>query len=241
MRQDARRFDLRTPRARPTFEHDIMRLNPRSKLVRTALLIVLAVSTATGFVGTALTPLLVTHHPMALLALDSAGRNLLLTRAVPLTPYLLIATVRRVSGALLFYLLGRWYGDSALHWLEQRAGRKGKIVLAVERAVRAAALPMVFIFPDALVSVLVGSAGLAPGAFVSVSLAGSVAVTLLIRSLGQAIAVPLTATLAYVAHHPWRITLPMVAVVTVTVFWKFVRPRICISASDWREGPDPIG
>src|SRR5260221_3677601 len=121
--QDASRT-LTEPVGSTPSVNPVMNETPRSKIVRRMLVVIVIVTTVMSWVATALTPILATRYPALLLMLESAGRNLLLTRKLPLFPYLLIATVRRVGGAALFYLLGRWYGEVALQWLERKAGSK---------------------------------------------------------------------------------------------------------------------
>lgn len=67
----------------------------------------IALVTALGSIGTALTPYLSVHHPLALLALEARDRNLLLARHVALLPYVVVGSLRRLSTDPLFFLLGR--------------------------------------------------------------------------------------------------------------------------------------
>ncbi len=175
-------------------------------------MLAVAVLTGMGLCATALTPLLATQHPLLLLVLESPIRNLLLTRQVDIAPFIAIAVTRRLCGAVVLYLLGRWYGDEALRWVEQRLGRGSGFVGKVERAVRVAAYPMVFFLPEALVSVLAGSTGMPPAAFITVSAAGSLTITLFARLLGEALAQPLNVIMALLAQHA------IVATVTIATY-----------------------
>lgn len=172
-----------------------------SRRIRTLLVLAAAVFTGMGLCATALTPLLATQHPLLLLALESPIRNLLLTRQLDLEPVVAVAVTRRLCGSVVLYLLGRWYGDEALRWIERKLGHGSGFVNKVERAVRVAACPMVFFLPEALVSVLAGSTGMPLATFASVSAAGSLTIVLLSRLLGEALAVPLNIVVALLTQH----------------------------------------
>ena len=103
---------------------------------------------ASGFVATAATPALAPHHPVWLIALEAPIRNLMLARKVPLLPFVLVGVSRRVLGASVMYLLGRWYGDAALRWFERHAGPS---VRRAERFARSFGVPWVFLWPGPLV------------------------------------------------------------------------------------------
>ena len=190
---------------------------PRSAVARAIAITAAVATTALGLVTTALTPSLVTYSPLLLLALESPVRNMVLARNAPIVPFLLIATLRRTSAAVLFFFLGRWYGEDAVHWLERHAGRAGSAVRTAERLARVGSYPMVFFLPVPLVSVLAGSLDMPPRAFIPVSLVGSLCVALACRWLGDRLAVVLDPVLRVFARHGAAATAIATALVVVLV------------------------
>src|SRR5262245_8662835 len=72
-------------------------------------------------IGNALAPELVDKHPLLLIALNSQNRNLLLvTNQLDAWSYYLMGTARLLVADPLFFLVGYWYGDVALDWMERR-------------------------------------------------------------------------------------------------------------------------
>lgn len=175
----------------------------------------IGVVTVLGLVGTALTPPLATRHPLVLLILEARDRNLLLARHVSIVPYVLVGTVRRLCTDPAFYLLGRYYGPSAIAWLERSGG--GRMVSVTERAFRRAAYPMLVIFPGAVVCTLAGEVGVPPVLFGVVVGVRTVIAVLVIRFLGDVFAGPIDATLAFFDRNLLVVSLVSIGSVVVWV------------------------
>ncbi len=195
----------------------------------------IAVVTALGIIGTALTAPLAVHHPLLLLVLEARDRNLLLARHVALVPYLVVGTLRRLCTDPLFYLLGRFYGPDAVAWLERHGG--GRIVSLTERAFRRAVYPMLVIFPGAIVCTLAGEVGVPPLLFGGIVIVRTVAVLLLIRWVGNVLAGPIDGLLAFFDHNLAAVTIVSVA---ATVAWVVAerRRRVAPPEEDAAESPD---
>ena len=89
----------------------------------------MAAFTIATYVGNALAPTLVNEGPIALLILSPKIRWLLLA-SPNVEAHLVLRCPAGAGGRLLgtYFLLGRWYGDRALRWLEspRRATRSGR-------------------------------------------------------------------------------------------------------------------
>ena len=71
------------------------------------------------------------------------------------------ATLRLTLSDPLFYLLGYWYGDAALVWMERRSPARGASMLrAVERWFGKASYPLVFLAPNNYICLFAGAAGM---------------------------------------------------------------------------------
>jgi membrane protein DedA with SNARE-associated domain len=159
-------------------------------------------------VGTILSASLVRDHPVALLALSARNRHLLLTVAAGIgaVPYVLVSFARIVAPAVPFYLLGRWYGDRGLRWLERQAGGTPATVRWVERAFDRAAVPLLFLMPGSnLVCLLAGARQMAARTF-AVTLAAGILVRLaFFWFVGKAFQDPLETLLDWITKYQWWI------------------------------------
>jgi len=135
-----------------------------------------------GIAGSILTPTLAPHHPIVMLWLDAADRNLLLARHSAVVPYVIVGTLRRLASDPLFFLAGHWYGDRALARLEPHLGTR--TVRTVDRLFQRAAYPCLIAFTGRVVSTLAGIAEMPVGAFVVIAVVRTLAVVMLFRWLG---------------------------------------------------------
>ena len=137
-------------------------------------------------VANALTPTLVKEHPLALIALEPRGRNLIaVARRVDLLPFMLVAVFRRFLSDPLYVLLGRYYGNAAVRWIERKSGDEAGFVKSVERAFAKWSSPLVFLWPGALVCVLAGETGMRPKRFVVLNVLGTLFTATVIRLLAE--------------------------------------------------------
>lgn len=165
---------------------------------RTLVLLVapIVVVIAMGLIATAFTPALATRHPLLLIALDARNRFLVLAREVDLVPFVVVALLRRSFSDPLFYLLGRFYGEGALRWLERKGGG-GQLVVLTEKLFKRAGYPMVFLFPGAIVCALAGQTGMAPVGFLITNVAGTLAAVLAVRRFSDAVSSPVEGILDF--------------------------------------------
>lgn len=182
------------------------------------LVVPIAVVTAGGVVGTALTPSLAAHHPLLLIALEARDRNLLLARHAAFPAYFVVGSLRRVCTDPLYFLLGRRYGDGAVRWLERQGG--GAIVRITEVAFRKAAYPMLVIFPGAVVCALAGEIGIPPPIFLTVVVIRTFAAVALIRVLADAFAGPVDAVLHFFDRAGLPATIASVVLVIGWLLWE---------------------
>ncbi len=153
-----------------------------------------------GLVASAFIPVLATKHPLLLIALDARNRYLVLARHVDLVPFVIVAVLRRSFSDPLFYLLGRFYGEGALRWLEKKGGG-GELVVLTEKLYRRAGYPMVFLFPGAIVCALAGQTGMSPIGFVTANLAGTLASVFAVRRFSATISSPVEGLLGFFNRH----------------------------------------
>lgn len=163
---------------------------------RTLVLLVtpIVVLSVVGTVTNALTPTLLAEHPQLLITLEARNRNLLLAASrVDAVPFVMIAVLRRLFSDPLYFLLGHYYGDGAVRWIEHKLGEGGSVVRVIERGFRRASKVMVFMFPGALVCVLAGATEMKVRTFVALNLAGTVAAVIVLRIFARALDGPVGA------------------------------------------------
>jgi len=183
-----------------------------------------------AYVGDALTTTWADRHPLLLVLLNARSRILVLTtNQLSAVSYYVAGTVRLLSSDPLFYLLGRWYGDAMVVWVEKRSKSFGDQIRLYERAFTKAAYPLVFIAPNAYICLFAGAAGMPVPSFFAVNIAGTVARLYLIRRLGEAFDAPIRSVLHFFDRYRVPLLIFSVALV-VFVLW-----------SDRRQGKDEIG
>ncbi len=188
-----------------------------------------------GTIATAFTAPLATRHPLLLITLDARNRYLILARKVDLVPFLIIGTLRRLLSDPLYWLLGRWYGDRAIRWLETKGGG-GVLVTFTERVFAKAAYPMVFLFPGAIVCALAGRMGMPFAAFLVVNVAGTIASVSVLRLFGDILGGPVDAILGFFNRHLVATTIVTVSLVVLSLMLNRVQGNSELPPLDEFEG-----
>jgi membrane protein DedA with SNARE-associated domain len=183
-----------------------------------------------AYIGDALTTTLADKHPLLLVLLNARSRILVLTtNQLDAVSYYLAAGLRLLASDPLFYLLGRWYGDAMIVWVEKRSTTFGEQIRLYERAFAKAAYPLVFIMPNPYICLFAGASGMRVGSFFTLNIAGTVARLYFIRRLGEAFDEPIQAVLGFFGRY--RLPLFVLSVgLVIFIVWK-----------DRRQGKDEIG
>jgi membrane protein DedA with SNARE-associated domain len=168
-----------------------------------------------GLVVGALTPALLAKHPLALVILEPRNRNLILTASlVDPVPFVVFAILRRFLSDPLYFLLGYYYGESAVRWAERRMGDGGSFVRAVEHVFKKARGVMVFLFPGILVCVLAGATRMRVRTFIILNAVGTVTVVICLRLFAKTIEGPVGAVQNFNARNfRWLTAVSIVLVI----------------------------
>ncbi len=127
-----------------------------------------------SWIGDASAAYLVDHHPVWLIALNARNRNLLLvTNYVDPAPYYVVGTLRLLLSDPLFYMLGYFYGDAAIRWMERQAPTYGKFMRSAERWFGVAAYPLVFFAPNNFICLFAGASGMSIPMFLTLNVSGT--------------------------------------------------------------------
>ena len=182
-----------------------------------------------AYVGDALTTTLARDHPLLLVLLNARSRILVLTtNQLDAVSYYTAAGLRLLASDPLFYLLGRWYGDAMIVWVEKRSKTFGEQIRLYEMAFAKAAYPLVFIMPNPYICVFAGASGMRIGSFFTLNIVGTIARLYLIRRLGEAFDEPIKGVLGFFGRYRLPLFVLSVALM-VFIIWK-----------DRREGKDEI-
>lgn len=157
--------------------------------------------------------------PLALLALNSSNRYLLLTTPLTeLAPFLAVSTTRLLLPDPLFYVLGYLYRGKALHWARRVFAGMDPIFDQFERdtgGFRRILDVMVVVAPNNPVCLLAGVAAMPVRRFVALNVVGTLGRVLLMRALGTAFSTTITDFVDDVVapYQKWFTIVSVVAVV----------------------------
>ena len=169
-----------------------------------------------GYVGDALAPTLVDTHPAWLIALNARNRNLVLaSNYLEAWTFYGIGIVRLLVSDPLFFLLGYWFGDAAVKWMERRTKTWGTMLRQAEGWYAKYAYPIIFVAPNNIVCLFAGAAGMPLRAFFAVNLAGTVFRLWIIRRFGEAFDGPIDSIVGWVGDN--RLPLLVISILAVVV------------------------
>lgn len=175
-------------------------------------------------IGDALATTLATTHPLTLIALNARNRNLVLvTNQLDAISFYGVATFRLLLSDPLFFLLGYWYGETAVQWMERRTRSFGSTMRQMETWFSKAGLLLVFIAPNNIVCLLAGAAGMSVAAFFAANIAGTIVRLYLIRRVGEAFDAPIEDLLGFLRDYRIPLLILSVVLVAAMSFWEMRR------------------
>lgn len=156
-------------------------------------------------------------NPLLLIALSPAIRNqVAVANYVESWQFLAVAGLRLLVADPLFLLLGRWYGDAGISWMERRSPLAGQTLREVERWFAKAAPLVVFIAANNIVCTLAGASGMRRTTFWVANVAGTIARLVLILLIADLAADQIDTVLVWVGdYRPWVLGISIAAVAVV--------------------------
>jgi membrane protein DedA with SNARE-associated domain len=125
--------------------------------------------------------------------------------------------VRLVVSDPLFFLLGYWYGDAAVEWMERRTRTWGQMLRQIEKWFGKAAYPLVFIAPNNYICLFAGAAGMSIRAFVVLNVTGSLFRLWLVRLFGKAFEAPLDVVVDWIGDNRGILLVVTIGLVLVSI------------------------
>lgn len=216
-----------TPAAGPGQE---ARPGPPSTLARNATIGVLVALVVAANLGNVLFASLVNDHPLALIAMNPSNRNLALASAnLDALAFYGIGMLRLLLPDPLFFLLGRWYGDAAIRWMERKAPTYGELLRQLEHWFGKARYVVVAIAPNNPVCLFAGAAGMSVVGFAVANVVGTAVRLVLIRAFSSVFEDLLGSVRDFIGDYRWPITALSIVLVAYTIW------------NDRRGGRDGIG
>jgi membrane protein DedA with SNARE-associated domain len=117
----------------------------------------------------------------------------------------------------LFFLLGYWYGDAAVTWMERRTKTWGQLLRQIEQWFGKAAYPLIFIAPNNYICLFAGAAGMPLRAFFAVNIAGTITRLWLIRLVGETFESPLDDLVGWIGDNRIPLLIASVALVIASI------------------------
>jgi membrane protein DedA with SNARE-associated domain len=175
---------------------------PPSRLARNVVIGMVAVLFLASNIANYLGPSVVDKYPVQFIAMSSTNRNLVLASGNldPWTFYL-VGFVRLVLSDPLFFLLGRWYGDAGIRWMERRSPMYGRMLRTAEGWFKKASYPVIAIAPNNYFCLFAGASGMPIVGFLVANVAGTIARLFLLRSFGNLFDTPLDAVRHFITRN----------------------------------------
>jgi len=149
---------------------------------------------------------LVVRHPALLLTLNSTNRVLVgVTNRLDAASYYGIGFVRLLVADPLFYLLGLFFGDAAIRWIERKMGDGAASIIWFEKAFNKARYPIVLIAPNNPVCLLAGATNMPVPVFLALNATGTIGRLYLARLFGKAFTAPISAVTGFLDRYRWPI------------------------------------
>lgn len=200
-----------------------------NRLKLSLVVVPLVVLVVASYIGDALAPSLIANAKdggdggLWLISLNARNRNLILaTNYLEWWEYYPVAFVRLLVSDPLFYLLGWWYGDAAVRWMEKRTRTFGQIVRTAQGWFGKAAAPLVVVAPNNFICLFAGSAGMRPATFLALNVVGTAGRLFLVRWLGAELTSPIDWLVEFIRDYRWPLTALSIAFVGFTI-WQETR------------------
>jgi membrane protein DedA with SNARE-associated domain len=171
----------------------------------TLLLIPIVAFSAVGTIINLFAPALINDHPLVVIFFNPINRYLILASTrVETWEFFAVAFVRLVLTDPLYFLLGRWFGDGALDWIENKTGNSGTVPF-IKKWFGRAGPAIVFLAPNAYVCLLAGAARMQLRVFISLNVVGTIGRLILIKVSGNALEPVLDPVLNFIKRYQWQL------------------------------------
>lgn len=172
-----------------------------------------------SLVGDSFLSVLYDRQPELFIALNSRNRNLVLAK-----PYLVwwaffgIGAARLLLSDPLFFVIGRWYGDAGIQWLERRSATYGPMARAAEGWFEKASYPLIVIAPNNYVCLFAGASGMPVPVFAVLNVVGTIGRLVVLWFVTDSVSEPLDWLRELISENRLPFFVLSVALVGVSLF-----------------------
>ena len=192
---------------------------PPSKAARNVVIGVLVAFVVAANLGNLFLSVLVTEKPVLFISLNAQNRNLALASGeLGAMTFYVVGFLRLIGPDPFFFLLGRWYGDGAIRWMERTAPSYGAVLRQLEKGFDKARLPVVAFAPNNPVCLFAGAAGMGWGAFLAANAFGTAVRLVLIRMFASAFEGPLGSLKGFITDYRWPLLGVSLVLVVLTIW-----------------------
>lgn len=200
--------------AAPVHDHEPFGAGRRTRL--TLLLIGIVAIGVMATTGAALTPSLLAHQPLLLIAMNPSIPHLItVAPATEWHAFVVVAVGRLLLSDPLYFALGRWFGRDAVRWASRKTGMLSSLPLTLERSFARWGSLMVLVSPYGIICLLAGAAGMSRSRFWTLNLIGTVTLVGVLRLFGRSISGPIAQLTAWVDANSSWLTYVVVALILV--------------------------
>lgn len=106
-------------------------------------------------------PFLIAKHPMWLVFMQPTTKNLLAIAAkLPFELFFITAVLRRQVPHILWWYIGRWYGDAGIAWIKKRSPDIGRMIEMLERKFPKYGWLICLLYPHPVVCAMAGASAM---------------------------------------------------------------------------------
>ncbi len=195
------------------------RPGPPNNLARNLVIGPLILMVIAGYIGDTVLFAYHDEHPLVFIALNARNRNLVLASPY-LDPvsYYVTGLVRLLLSDPLFFLLGIWYGDAAVRWMERKSPTYGGFLRSAEGWFSKAAYPLIALAPNNFICLFAGAAGISVPVFLVLNISGTLARLWLLRLFGDVFSKPLHSVSGFITSHRIPVLVVSILVVGLTIW-----------------------
>lgn len=178
----------------------------------------IVVMTIAANIAAAFFPALIDNHPLVLVGFDARARNaLLVTSEVGLASWFVVCIIRRTFFHPMYFLLGRWYGDRAIAWVNKQSPSMGQLLTQIEAWFPRFGPLIVAFYAVPVVCVLAGASKMRMLPFIAYNIIGNAIALAVLWKLGQEGHRQISAVNGFIKQYTLPLTIASIAVVGVAV------------------------
>jgi membrane protein DedA with SNARE-associated domain len=163
---------------------------------------------------------LIAHHPMWLVILQPTTKNLLLiSTQIPLVLFMIVAVLRRQVPHVLWWFIGRWYGEAGLAWIKKRSPDIGSIIEMLESKFPRYGWLICLLYPHPVVCAMAGASAMRFVPFLVYTFIGIIAYVAAARAFGDFLS-PVTEWITEFSRDNMIALTVFTVAVTAFMFWQ---------------------